>query len=246
MHRVYDPQGNNVEFIGFGLDGKPTVNNSQTAGWRARYDARGNNIEQSFFGADGAPALSKTGFAAQRQVFDTRSNLIERTFYGIDGEPVALPDGYAKIVWAYDARDDVIEESFFDATGKPANKSGCVSITYTYDDTGRETGVTYLDAQNHPMQVDVAVSYVLPGENGAANGVMPGDHILAYNGHKVTSIKGFEDMVNKSSVGRLILTVQRGAEIQRLSVSPGALAIGLELVRADTQQAVLPVAPKAN
>jgi hypothetical protein len=62
----------------------------------------------------------------------------------------------------------------------------------------------------------------------------------------VTSIKGFEDIDNEPGQGYRILTVKRGAEVLRLSVAPGVLGIGLDLVRADTEQAVVPVAPPAN
>jgi len=247
IRRKLDARGNVVEYATYGIDGKPILNSTQSAGWRKRYGSLGYQIEQVFFGVDGRPVLSKLGFAASRQRFDARGNLIERMFFGADGKPVMLAGGgYSRILWAYNARDEIIEESYFGVDGKPANNSGSVRITYSYDDVGRQTGVTYWDAQGHPMQVDVTIVRVIPGLSGARSGLIAGDVILTYAGRQVTSIKRFEDLVAEAGANYRIVTVRRATQTLSFSVPSGDLGISLMLVRADTQQAVVPVAPPAN
>ena len=245
---VFDARGNKIAFTSFGLDGKPILNTTRTAGWRASYDARGNRVEFTFLGVDGKPALAIEGYAEYRQAFDTHGNLIERRYFGVDGKPTMLPLGeYATVVWTYDARDNLVEESYFDTDGKPANMSGCVKITYSYDDLGRLTGVTYWDAQDQPMQIEIAVGVVYAGMAGARIGLQPGDRILTYGGRKVTSIKGFEDLINEPGTSYRALTVRRGPEIiLTLSVPAGSLGITLVLVRADSEHAVAPPEQQAN
>jgi hypothetical protein len=247
FRQMSDARGNIVKYVSFGLDGKPKINTTNTAGWWRKYDARNDVIEVTYVGVDGKPALFQAGYAAYRQEFDAHGNLIERTYVGTDGKPVMLPSGgFASVAWDYDALDNVTAESYFDIDGKPASSSGCVKITYSYDESRHQTDVTYWDAQGHPMQIDVAIARVVPGMAGVRSGLMPKDVLLTYAGRKVASIKGLEDLIAEAGADYRIVTVRRDTQTLSFSVPQGALGIDLMLVRADTQQAVLPVTPQAN
>jgi YD repeat-containing protein len=247
FHRTFDARGNIVKSVGFGLDGNPTIDTTKTAGWLKQFDARSHLIELTYFGVDGKPALFQAGYAGYRQEFDAHGNLVERTFLGTDGKPIEVPgSGLASVSWTYDTRDYLTEESYFGIDGQPASSSGCVRITYSYDDTGKQTGVTYWDAQGHPMQIDIAVTQVIPGMAGERSGLTAKDVILTYAGRKVDSIAKFDDLIAEAGADYRIMTVRRGSETLSFSVPQGILGITLMLVRADTQQAVVPVAPQAN
>jgi opacity protein-like surface antigen len=201
-------------------------------------------IDQSFVGVDGKRAFHKDGFAERRQAFDARGNMIERTYFGVDGKPTRFGNGgYAKVVWAYNARDEVTEESYFGVDGKPAHDSGCVRITYTYDDLGHETDVTYWDTLNKSIPVEVTIGSVFAGQVGARAGLLVGDRVLTYAGQRVTSIKRFEELTSSPITGFYELTVRRGSEILKFTVPSGELNISLVLRRADSDAVIAPAVP---
>ena len=242
VRRVLDSHDNVLEYLSYGLNGEPVLNSTNTAGWRASYDALGHQTDLIFIGTDGKRVLEKDGYTERRQVFDARGNVIERAYFGIDAKPTRLTNGgYAKVVWAYDARDEITEESYFGINGEPAHDSGCVRITYTYDGLGRETGVTYWDAQSKSIPVEVAIGSTMSGQAGARVGLLVGDRVLTYAGQKITSVKRFEELIfSPMTPGFNELTVRRGSEIVKFTVPHGELSISLVLKRADSDAVIAP------
>ncbi|MGD1038598.1 MAG: PDZ domain-containing protein [Roseiarcus sp.] len=247
LRQAFDDRRNRIDLSYFGVDGKPTPSKEAIAEIKYAYDARGNEVERGFFGLDGKPALVTGGFAGYRQAFDAHNNLAAKTFFAVDGEPTRIRDGgYAKIAWDYDARGDLISESYFGADGAPAPVDGCVRVEYAYDNLGRQTKVTYLDAENRELQMELVVRNVVPGWVGAQAGLAPGDRILTYNGVKVTSVKQLDGLTGGTSIFAA-LTVRRGSEVLTLNVSGGSLGAYLGLARVDAQAGAgaSPVAPPA-
>jgi hypothetical protein len=245
IRRLFGSRGAVLEYLTYGLDGQPVLNSTNTAGWRASYDALGHETDQTFLGTDGKRALQRGGFAERRQAFDARGNMVKRSYFGIDGRATMIGNGgYAKVVWTYDARDEITEESYFGIDGKPAHDSGCVRIAYTYDDMNHETGVTYWDAQNKSIPVEVVIGSLFAGQAGARVGLQVGDRVLDYAGQKVTSIKRFEELVNSPiTTGFNELTVRRGSEILKFSVPSGELNVSLVLKRADSDAVITSATP---
>jgi hypothetical protein len=233
LRKSFDARHNQVELSYFGVDGKPILSKEGMARATYAYDSRGNLIERAFLGIDDKPTLGTAGYATSRQAFDDRSNLIMRSFFGVDGEPINVHDGgYAKIIWSYDHRSALLAESYFGADGKPAHDDGVVTIKYSHDDEGRQTKVTYLDAQGHELQMELVARRVTPGLLGARAGLEPGDHILAYNGQPVNSIKQLNDLTASGNATFRTLTVRRGSEVITLQVPfKGALGINIGLDR---------------
>lgn len=245
VYRLLDSRGNVLEYSTYGLDGQPVLNSNNTAGWRASYDPLGHQTDLIYVGTDAKRALYGDGFAERRQTFDPRGNMVERAYFGIDGKPAIIrTGGYARVAWAYDARDEITQESYFGVNGEPAHDSGCVKITYTYDDMGRETRVTYWDAQDKSIPVEVVIGSVFSGLIGARVGLLAGDRVLAYAGQRVTSIIRFEELSNSPMTsGYDELTVRRGSEILKFTVPSGNLNISLVLKRADSDAVITPAAP---
>jgi hypothetical protein len=242
IRRQLDSHANVIEYSTYGLSGQPVLNSTNTAGWLASYDALGHQTDLTFVGTDGKRAPRRDGYAERRQAFDARGNIIERAYFDVGGNPTRVSNGgYAKVVWAYDARDEISQESYFGVDGEPAHDSGCVRITYTYDDLGHETGVTYWDEQNKSIPVEVAIGSVLAGQVGARAGLLVGDRVLTYAGQKVTSVKRFEELIfSPNTTGFNELTVRRGAEIAKFTVPSGELNISLVLKRADSDAVIAP------
>ena len=125
----------------------------------------------------------------------------------------------------------------------PAQVEGCVRIEYLYDDLGRQTKVTYLDAQNRELQMELVVRRVVPGGSGAQAGLSAGDRILAYKGEKVTSVKQLNALTGGANSYRG-LTVRRGTMVLTLEVVAGALGAYVGLARVDAQPDAGDLAPQ--
>jgi len=161
-----------------------------------------------------------------------------KTHFGVDGRPINVRDGgYAKVTWTYDGRGDLLEESYFGADGKPAHDDGCVTIKYVYDDEGRPTRVAYLDAQSHELHMELVVQRVIPGGFGAISGLAPDDHILAYNGQQVNSVKQLTDLTTSGTFPFRTMTVRRGAKIITLQVARGRLGVWIGFARVGAHEA---------
>jgi YD repeat-containing protein len=158
-----------------------------------------------------------------------------KTYYGVDGKPAPVRDGgYAEATMAYDARGSLIEESYFGADGKPAHDDGVVTIKYSYDDQGRQTHVTYLDAQAREVAVELVVRNVIPGGAGAQAGLVSGDHLLTYNGEKVTSDKQLDGLTKGANIYRVV-TVRRGSQVLTFEIPAGSFDVNLGLARVEVE-----------
>lgn len=108
-----------------------------------------------------------------------------------------------------------------------------MTITYAYDDLGREIRVTYLDAQNHELQMELVVRGVVPGGWGARVGLAVGDRILTCDGEKATSVKRLSDLA--AGEGFRVLIVRRGSQNLTFVVGAGSLGLSFDLARAGSE-----------
>jgi len=238
FRQAFDGRHNLIGISYYGADGELALSKEGLARAAYAYDSRGNAIETGYFDLDGKPTLGFGGFAGFRQAFDDRNNLVTKVFFGLDGEPINVRDDYAKVTWTYDGRGDLLEESDFGADGKPAHSDGVVTIKYTYDDLGRQSKVTYLDARDHEMHMELVVQRVVPGGNGAQAGLMPGDHILSYNGQQVDSVKQIEGLTTSGNFPFRTVAVRRGSQIITVQVERGNLGTYIALARVSEPSAV--------
>ena len=104
--------------------------------------------------------------------------------------------------------------------------------------------MTYWDAQNKSIPVEVVIGGLFAGQAGARVGLQVGDRVLDYAGQKVTSIKRFEELINSPiTTGFNELTVRRGSEILKFTVPSGELNISLVLKRADSDAVITSATP---
>jgi len=228
----FDDHHNVIEATYFDTGGNPVLTTEKLARRTMVYDAYGNETQRSYFGVDDKPTLIFGGFAGYHQTFDVRRNLVMKAYFGVDGEPIAIADGgYARVTWRYDARDKPVEESYFGVDGKPAHDDGVVAIKYSYDSLGRQTKIIYLDAQDHEFQMELVVNRVSPGGLGALAGLAAGDHILAYNGQVMGSLKQLNSATKPGGMPFRTLTIRRGAQVLNLEVEAGDLTVSIGLAR---------------
>jgi len=246
LRQSFDARHNRIAGSYFGVDGRPILSIEGIAQTTYEYDSRGNSTKSAFFGFDGKPTSGLGGFASVRQAFDDRSQMVKQSYFGVDDKPIAIRDGgYAEVSWSYDGRGDLLEESYVGTDGKPFHADGSVTIKYSYDDQGRQTKVTYLDAQGHELQMELVVHRVAPGGNGALGGIKAGDRLLSYNGQQISSVKQLIDLEASGNYSFRTVTIRRGSQVITLQVERGGLAINIGLGRVDVQKQAGDPAPSS-
>ena len=74
-----DDRGDLVKGAYFGVDGKPSVDNSGVAGSKAEFDARGNGVKAVKLGLEGQLTLNDSAVAGQTERHDARGKRIKST-----------------------------------------------------------------------------------------------------------------------------------------------------------------------
>jgi YD repeat-containing protein len=233
LRQAFDVRGYLVETVYLDARGNPTWNAEHIARVSHAYNNNGDQIESSFFGVDGKPVEASEGYARIVQTFDARGEKLSQSYFDVAGRPAAVKSGgQAKVTWRYDTRGNLVEEAYFGPDGSPRHDDGCVRIVYTYDRDGREKSVTYFDAADRELHMQLVVRGVIPGSTAANLGLATGDRIISYSGEPATSIKRFQDLTNTFK-GFRVVVVRRG-DRELSFVSPGGtLGVYLGLVRRD-------------
>lgn len=213
--------------------GNPTWSTEHIARVSYAYDSRGDEIERSSFGVDGMLVEAAEGYARSVQTFDARGDKLSVSYLDVEGRPAAVKSGgHAKVTWRYDARGNLVEEAYFGPDGSPRHDDGCVRIVYTYDRDGREKAVTYFDADDRQLQMQIVIRDVIPGSTAANLGLQAGDRIVSYNGEAATSVKRLLDLVDTFK-GFRVIVVRRGERTLSFVSPGGTLGVHLGLVRTD-------------
>ena len=120
-------------------------------------------------------------------------------------------------------------------TESPFTRRWRVTIKYSYDDLGRQTKVTYLDAQGHEMQMELVVQRVVPGGNGAQGGLMPEIISSPTTVNRSVPSSNYRPGRKRQFSFRTV-TVRRGSQIITLQVERGDLGTYIGLARVDEQK----------
>ena len=259
LHFRYDDEGNLIEATTLGIDGKPVLAAAGIATFRQAFDGRHNRIRISYYGADGEPVLSKEVLARATDAYDTRDNAIETAYFDLDGKPTLGFGGFAGFRQAFDARNNLVtkvffgldgsynadggyanftgpmmaaasdEESYFGADGKPAHSDGVVTIKYTYDDLGRQSKVTYLDARGHEMHMDSWCNVLYPGAMARRPGSCGA--IISSRTTVRAIVKQIEGLTTSGNFPFRTVAVRRGSQIITVQVERGNLGTYIALAR---------------
>ena len=105
-----------------------------------------------YFDADGNPARQRMGQYALYRQLDEAGRIWKVTFLGINKEPIVCSNGYASYIRTFYENGNIKAEHYLDEQGNPIRTGpygyGCFR---EYDDQNRNTILTYLDENDHPV-----------------------------------------------------------------------------------------------
>ena len=115
-------------------------------------DQDGNCVFEQYFDNHGKPAIYTNGNSALRREYNSDGQWVRSTYLDADLNPVVIRAGYASAQRTYNKNKKLETETYYNADGLPTpdyNKR--YGVRFEYDENGRETVVTSLDASGNPM-----------------------------------------------------------------------------------------------
>lgn len=152
IHRYeyeYRDDGRTVKQSFFDTQGAPTLSAEGLHGWTSQYDERNNEVKRSFFDVERKPTLLKNMYASWTSRYNQLGKLIERAYFGLNGEIAGLSDGIIRQVYEYDDAGRLSKRT--DYYKQQANEDGHQGETWTFDEQGNTTSITFLDAEGKLM-----------------------------------------------------------------------------------------------
>ena len=118
----------------------------------------GNTVLEQYLDTNGAPVIQSAGHYALLREYDENNRNYMTTYLDENNNPTTIKSGYAIVRRTYyetGVNEGKVENVFyFDISEHPAtSKYGQYGVHYDYDELGRKTGTTYLDASGFPMTV---------------------------------------------------------------------------------------------
>ena len=153
---IYDENGNAIENLLFGVDGKPTLHKDGYMRYIAKYDDRGNRIEETLFGLDNQRVLnSRQHWSKMVCRFDDNSNKIEEKYFDVNDKPILSSNGVAKLTLKYDERRNMIEMASYGLNDESLEHFGIAKTIFKYDIRGNKVEEADFDRHHKPaMHVD--------------------------------------------------------------------------------------------
>jgi S1-C subfamily serine protease len=74
-------------------------------------------------------------------------------------------------------------------------------------------------------ETQVVVGEVMPGAQGASLGLLAGDIVYRYAGHRISTVRQLTKIIEDIQKGPVELEIQRESQMLRLSAKPGRLGI---------------------
>jgi YD repeat-containing protein len=145
-------EGREIERVFLDAGGHPVRTKQGYAKLRTSHDVHGNAVETAYLDEDDRPILNADGYARVTRRFSDPGDPEEEIFFDLDDQPRLTANGYAKIRRRYDGMGRPLEISYFNAADRPVwPKDGC-SSRHEYDDFGRLTAETCIDAEGKPAR----------------------------------------------------------------------------------------------
>lgn len=154
--REYDENGNNIRITYLDIDGNPL-----NAGMGYATEERAFNDDKQitsvrYKDASGMPVLTSLYGYGKLIEYDDNGKIYKTTYVDISGKPMITNIGYASVVHYYyttgEYANKVEHELYLDEKDCPIKLSlGQYGVHKEYDECGRETVLTYLDALGNPL-----------------------------------------------------------------------------------------------
>ncbi len=105
-----------------------------------------------YFDAEGNPARQRMGQYALYRWVDESGRIWKVTFLGINKEPILCSNGYSSYIRTFYENGNIKAEHYLDEQGNPIRTGSYGYGCYReYDDQNRNTILTYLDENDHPV-----------------------------------------------------------------------------------------------
>lgn len=153
LTRVYKADGRCIQCTYLDAEGSPVLIRGGYAGFHRSYDDQTGYVTDTYFDTDGKPISLPNGqYGIRREQFDEAGRTTCFTYLDADGMPMQLQAGYAGVIRSYTSTGLNEQDMYFDIQ----HKLVCMSLgeygrRYTYDDLGRISAITYLDADAQPF-----------------------------------------------------------------------------------------------
>ncbi len=156
----YDDYGNIIHVIYLGKDGKPVKIRNGYASETREYNQKGQIITVRYYDVNGQPACF-IGYGYGKLLVYNDEGMPYRTVYiNAFSEPMMTRAGFAIVERKYYLTDGskngkIESEFYFDTNNTPARQQpGYYGLHKEYDEFGRESVLTYLNADGMPMIIN--------------------------------------------------------------------------------------------
>ena len=152
LRNEYDLSGNNTLISYLDADLNPLMNQSGYAFRKRNFNDLNQCTEDRYYDTKWNPVEVSTGNYAILREYDEQGNNHIIRYLGKNDEPVLINSGFAKVVRTFDESGRVASEKYFGTDEKPiAIGLGQYGEAYVYNDDGKKTLISYLDAEGNLM-----------------------------------------------------------------------------------------------
>lgn len=153
----YDEKGNIIRITYLNREGEPMIMANGYAIEEREYNDKRQEISVSYYDTEKKPILTSLYGHGKINEYNENGKIRRITYIDISGNPIMTGQGYASVMreyYASNGRDNgqVESEFYFDEIGDPVVLSlGQSGVHKEYDEYGRQTILTYLDASGNSI-----------------------------------------------------------------------------------------------
>jgi YD repeat-containing protein len=232
IHRAeYDDQNRVIMTACYDSNNQLVLNKSGFARVTKKYDANGNVIEEAYYGTNGNLLLQPAGYAILRAKYDERG-LVYVGLFDTEGKPARTNQNYGAQFGHSEWRNEYRQDGRLTAQRYSGFEPGWgyAEMVIRFDEQGAPVEASYFGAEGQPIQTEVIVAWIEPGNRAETMGMRVGDVLLEYNGEAVRDFLRFirqrEAEPADAPAGQL--SVRRGQEVLTFSIPSGKIGMGLQ------------------
>ena len=215
----YDDIGNNIRISYLGIDDIPICTTNGYAIEERSYNENGQVTFVRYYDTEGNPVLTPSYGYGKINEYSDNGKISRIIYVDASGAPMMTGQGFASIVRNYYATDGmgnskVESEFYFDEKGIPVSLSLGQFGVYkkSYDEYGRESILTYLDASGKPSVTNKGFATVIRTYN--ANNTIATEQYYDLDGNPVSLSEG--QFGTKNEEGHTIYLDENGKEMYNI------------------------------